>query len=146
MSMACLKEPVPSSVGTRPIWTLRQHQAGTPPLLICKERTEHKWRPSQHRSSSFGLAKGAATPPTCNSANSVSVRQTVSRNFHAPMDVGGHHGCTPKVNRIRNSFVVYFSRSSSSFSAFRSWKSPTASSSTEHRAAAFLIWPKLMSG
>ena len=39
-----------------------------------------------------------------------------------------------------------FSRSSNAFSAFRSWKSPTASGSTEHRAAAFLIWSLLMPG
>ena len=32
-----------------------------------------------------------------------------------------------------------FSRFSSGFSAFRSWKSPTASGSTGHKAAAFLI-------
>ena len=32
-----------------------------------------------------------------------------------------------------------FSRLSSGFSAFRSWKSPTASSSTEHKAAACCI-------
>ena len=34
-------------------------------------------------------------------------------------------------------FFFFFSRSSSGFCAFRIWKSPIASRSTEHRAAAF---------
>ena len=34
-----------------------------------------------------------------------------------------------------------FSKLSNGFSAFRSWKSPTASSSTEHKAAACCICP-----
>ena len=42
-------------------------------------------------------------------------------------------------------FVMFksfiFSKLSSGFSAFRSWKSPTASSSTEHKAAARCICP-----
>ena len=37
--------------------------------------------------------------------------------------------------------LLIFSRFSSGFSAFRSWKSPTASSSTEHKSAARCICP-----
>ena len=40
---------------------------------------------------------------------------------------------------------LIFSRLSSGFSAFRSWKSPTASGSTEHKAAAFLICSSVQS-
>ena len=43
-------------------------------------------------------------------------------------------------------FLSIFSRSSSGFSAFRSWKSPIASGSIEHRVAALLIWSLLISG
>ena len=62
------------------------------------------------------------------------------------LDKSGHHGCTLKIDWIGNFLFFIFSRFCSGFSAFQSWKSPTASSSTEHKAAAFLICSMLMSG
>ena len=77
----------------------------------------------------------------CNSANltSVSVWQTASRNFHTPLvrSLADRTkvitmGAPQKLIGLQTLFLSTFSRSSSGFSAFRSWKS------TEHRATAFL--------
>ena len=50
-----------------------------------------------------------------------------------------------KLTRLDTFISLIFSRLSSGFSAFRSWKSPTAFSSTEHKAAACWICLKVNS-
>ena len=83
----------------------------------------------------------------------VSVCQTVSRNFHTPLVRSPADrtkvvtmGALLKLTGLETFMSFTFSRSSSGFKAFRSWKSETASGSTEHRAAVFLICSKLRSG
>ena len=83
----------------------------------------------------------------------VSVCQTVSRNFHTPLvrspadrtkvvTMGAHL----KLTGLETFMSFTFFMTCSDFKAFRNWKSETASGSTEHRAAAFLICLKLRSG
>ena len=48
-------------------------------------------------------------------------------------------GALLKFTRFDTFNFIIFSKLSSGFSTFQSWKSPTASSSTEHKAVAFLI-------
>ena len=77
----------------------------------------------------------------------VSVWQTVLKNFHTPL-VRSPADRTKVVTMAAllkfTGFETFrfciLSRLSSGFSAFRSWKSPTASSSTEHKAAACCIF------
>ena len=54
-------------------------------------------------------------------------------------------GALLKLTGLETFMFFNFSRTSSGFSAFRSWKSTTASGFTEHRVAAFLTCSKLMS-
>ena len=76
----------------------------------------------------------------------VSVWQTVLKNFHTPL-VWSPADRTKvvtmaallKFTGLETFKFFILSRLSSGFSAFRSWKSPTASSSTEHKAAACCI-------
>ena len=51
-----------------------------------------------------------------------------------------------KFNGLDTLFSLIFSKSSSGFSAFRIWKLPIASRSTEHRATAFLTFFSFISG
>ena len=55
-------------------------------------------------------------------------------------------GALLKLTGLETFMSSTFSRSSSGFKAFRSWKSATVSGSTEHRAVAFLICSNLRSG
>ena len=55
-------------------------------------------------------------------------------------------GAPLKLSGLHVFFFCTFSKSSSGFSAFRSWKSPIASGSTEHRVIAFLVCSLFMSG
>ena len=78
----------------------------------------------------------------------VSVWQTVFRNFHTPLvrsPADRTKVVTMAALRKFAGFLTFssftFSKLSNGFSAFRSWKSPTASSSAEHRAAAYCICP-----
>ena len=73
----------------------------------------------------------------------VSVWQTVLKNFHtswvrslADSTKVVTMAALRKFAGLETSKSLILSRFSSSFSAFRSWKSPTASSSTEHKSAA----------
>ena len=78
----------------------------------------------------------------------VSVWQTVLNNFHTPL-VRSPADRTKVVTMAAllkfAGFETFksltFSKLSNSFSSFRSWKSPTASSSAEHKAAARCICP-----
>ena len=108
-------------------------------------RGEPKSGPSLNNKINIFYGWSAPTPPTlCPCQSDRPYSGTSTRPWYG-RQLTGQKGCTPKIYRVRHVLSFNFSMLSSGFSAFRSWKSPTASGSTEHKAAAFLICSSVQS-
>ena len=144
MPTAWRREPVPSSVVTRLSLVILRHLLETATLGTYKETAE----PTQPEQKGIHFLREECS----NSANFMllSVWQTVLRNFHTPLVRSPADrtkvvttAALRKFARLETFKSFILSRLSIGFSAFRSWKSPTASSSTEHKplpAGSVWLW------
>ena len=104
---------------------------------MLNKRQIHSPALSLLKNSTFDLARGAANPPTLHPCRFDRMCPGTSiRPWLADRTKVVTMGAPLKLIGLQTLFLSTFSRSSSGFSVFRSWKSPSASSPTEHRAAA----------
>ena len=139
MPTAWRREPVPTSVVPSCPWWLLRYLWETATLGTYKERGEPKQGPYPKKKEYIFMG-GVLQLRQLHAR--ISLADRTQELPHGPgtvaswLDKSGHHGCTPEICGIRNIDFFILSRFISGFSAFRSWKSPTASSSTEYKAAA----------